>query len=194
MQLSDKQYDEVFNKIDTVDLQNYQLKLDLLDHIACSVEELMVEGQSFEDAARDVFNTFSTRHIKHIEYTTERLTMKNMKKHTKLFGILGLTMIVLGGVMKYLHLQGAAVILGIGVIVVVFGFFGSNTIETVKNMDSIKGRVVQIIGAIGAMFTLGGGFFKIMHLPGAGEMLIIGPVLLLIYFSFSAFLKTKVPQ
>ena len=194
MQLSDEQYDEVFEKIESVELQNYQLKLDLLDHIACSIEELMVEGQTFEEAANMIFNTFNRRHLKKIEYTTERLTMNNMKKHTRMLGILGLTFIVLGGVMKIQHLQGAAIMLGIGVLVTCIGFFGSNAVDTVKNLDSIKGKLVQIVGAIGAIFTLGGGFFKIMHLPGAGILLGVGPVLLLVYFSFSAFLRTKVPE
>ena len=79
-------------------------------------------------------------------------------------------------------------------IVTVFGFFGANAIDTVKNMDSLKGRLVQIIGAIGAMMTLGGGFLKLMHLPGAGQLLMFGPVLLMIYFSFSAYMRTKVPE
>ena len=90
MLLSDKQFESVQSQIETVELENYQLKLDLLDHIACSIEELMEEGQSFESASNDIFRTFSNRHIKRIEYTTERLTMNNMKKHTKIFGLLGL--------------------------------------------------------------------------------------------------------
>ena len=48
MLLSDKQFETVQSQIETVELENYQLKLDLLDHIACSIEELMEEGQSFE--------------------------------------------------------------------------------------------------------------------------------------------------
>jgi len=194
MRLSDSQFESIESQIEEVELGNYQLKLDLIDHIACTVEELMSEGQTFEDAASDVFRTFNIRHIKRIEYTTERLTEKDMKKRTAMLGLLGVGLSTVGSSMKILHLAGASVIFGLGILILVIGFFGSTAIDTLRNLDSLKGRAVQVVGALGAMATLAGGFLKIMHLPGPDYLLTAGPVLLLVYFSFSSFLRTKVPE
>jgi Fe2+ transport system protein B len=194
MRLSDSQFESLEKRVEEVELDNYQLKLDLLDHIACSIEELMHEGQEFEDAAEDVFKTFTARYIRRIEHTTERLIEENMKKRTAMLGIIGVGLTTVGASMKVLHLMGASVIFGLGILTLVFGFFGSNALDTIRNMDSLKGRAVQIIGALGAMATLVGGFLKIMHLPGAQPLLTAGPVILILYFSFSAFLRTKVPE
>ena len=100
MLLSDHQFEEVESRISLSNIDNYQLKLDLLDHIACSIEELMEEGETFEQAANNIFATFSERHIKRIEYTTERLTMNNMKKHTKMLGILGFSIMIVGSLLS----------------------------------------------------------------------------------------------
>jgi len=81
--------------------------------------------------------------------------------------------------------------MALGVLILGVGFFGSNANDTIRNLDGIKGKIVQLLGAIGALFTLTGGMFKLLHLPGASALLMVGPFLLLLYYSFSSFIKTK---
>lgn len=191
MQLSDKQLELVELKVHEAGLQNHELQVDLLDHIACMIEDMMENNHSFDQAFEQAFQTYNQRHLKRIEFTTRILTTSTMKKHTKILGIVGLVLATAGTSMKMLHLPGAAIILTLAAVVLALGFVGSNAMDTIKNLDNAKGKFVQIIGAIGALFTLAGGMFKLLHLPGAGILIIAGPALLIIYFSFSSFLRTK---
>ena len=74
MLLSDNQLEKVRSKILESGIQNYQLQLDLIDHIACSIEEQMQNGLSFENAVELIFKSFSSRQIRIIEHTTKILT------------------------------------------------------------------------------------------------------------------------
>jgi hypothetical protein len=191
MLLSDRQVEQVELRILESGLKNHQLHLDLVDHVCCSIEELMDSGLSFELAMPNVFQTYSRRHIRKIEYTTTILTTDTMKKRTKIIGIIGLIITIIGSTMKLYHLAGAYMVMVLGVTILGIGFFGSNAIDTIRNIDGKKGKVVQVLGAIGAFMTLTGGMFKILHLPGASVLLMGGPVLLLLYFSFSSYLRTR---
>jgi len=191
MLLSDRQVEHVELRILESGLRNHQLHLDLIDHICCSIEELMDDGLSFELAMPKVFQTYSHRYLRKIEYTTKILTTDAMKKHTKIIGIIGILFVITGSTFKLLHLPGASTTLALGVIVLGLGFFGSNTIDTVRNLEGTKGKIVQVIGALGALITLAGGMFKLLHLPGASALIMTGPVLLLLYFSFSSYLRTR---
>ena len=191
MLLSDRQVEIVGLRILESGLKNHQLHLDLIDHISCSIEELLDDGLSFELAMPKVFQTYSHIHIRKIEYTTKILTTDAMKKRTKIIGIIGLAITIIAATMKMLHLAGASITMVLGVTVLGIGFFGSNAIDTIRNMDGIKGKVVQVIGALGAFMTLTGGMLKLLHLPGASVLLMTGPILLLLYFSFSSYLRTR---
>ena len=194
MLLTEDQLKTVEDRILRSGLKHEQLHLDLTDHISCMTEEHMDKGDSFEKAIGKAFQSFPDRHIKQLEHTTNILTMETMKRHTKIIGIIGLGLTILGSTFKIMHLPGAAALLGIGVLVLGFGFFSSNARDTMRNLGTTKGKAVQVLGAIGAFLTLFGGLFKVLHLPGAGIMLMAGPFLLLLYFSFSSFLRTKMVE
>ena len=191
MLLSDKQLEYVEAMIMKSGLRNEQLKIDLLDHVACEIEEQIQAGKQFDLAVHAVFKEFSPSHIRRIEFEVAILTTEIMQKRTKIIGIIGLVITIIGSTMKMLHLAGSATTLAIGVAILGIGFFGSNAMDMIRNLEGVKGKVVQVIGALGALSTLSGGMFKLLHLPGALDLLMLGPFLLLIYFSFSTYLRTK---
>lgn len=194
MLLSDSQLEQVEKRILKSGLLNDQLKIDLLDHIACEIEESMNGGVGFNQAVELTFKVYSPRHIRKIEYEVEILTTNIMQKRTKIIGIIGLALTIIGSSMKMLHLAGSAITLTFGVAILGIGFFGSNVLDMIRNLDGIKGKIVQVIGGLGALFTLSGGLCKLLHLPGANVLLMTGPFLLLIYFSFSTYLRTKITE
>ena len=185
MLLSDRQFEIVQSKVLESGMKNHQLHLDLVDHISCYIEESMEEGSGFEQATQKIFRTYNHSLIKKIEYTTKILTTDTMKKHTKIIGITGLAITLIATTMKLMHLAGAFMIMVLGVAILGIGFFGSNALDTIRNLDTAKGKVVQVLGAIGAFLTLAGGMFKLLHLPGASVLLMAGPVFFtLILFIF----------
>jgi len=191
MLLSDEQMEYVEAMIQRSGLKNDQLRVDLIDHIACEIEEHVQEGEDFDRAVGKIFKAYSPRHIRRIEHEVEILTTEIMQKRTKIIGIIGLFMTTTGATLKLFHLAGAYMTMVVGVAILGIGFFGSNTLDMIRNLDSVKGKIVQVIGALGALMTLSGGMFKLLHLPGALVLLMTGPFLLLLYFSFSTFLRTK---
>ncbi len=191
MLLSDKQLKRVETILNDSNLKNFQLQIDLLDHIASFIEERMENGENFEESLNEVLKTYSPEHIKEIEHITYILTKDIMQKRTKILGIIGLLFTAAGVSMKIFHLAGAAVTMIVGVSILGIGFFGSNTVDTLRNIGTIKGKIVQLLGAFGAVITLSAAIFKVFHLPGSPVMSMIGPTLLIIYFSFSSFIKTR---
>ena len=194
MLLSDKQLEQVEKRVLESGLKNHQLQLDLIDHIACTIEEMVEKGETFDYALEITFKLFSQKQIMKIEHTTNILTKDLMRTHTKILGIIGLLIVTAGATLKVLHISGASLAMVFGVAVLGIGFFGSNAIDTIKNIETTKGRIVQLIGAFGAFLTITGGMLKLLHLPGALVLMISGPSLLLIYFSLSSFIRTRMVE
>ena len=178
------QIKQIENRISEASLKNTSLTIDILDHICCMIEDRLELGWDYIKAEKDVFRQMGVLQIQAIEQETENLTQNNitMKKRTKIIGLVSLILLVGGFIMKMLHLQGAAVTWGIGVLTAVFGFALFLTVDRFTYEQSSRGKILSIIGYLGsASFILGSGF-KLLHMPGAYYLTAIGGVVLLIYF------------
>ena len=109
-----------------------------------------------------------------------------------IFGFLGLTLLLTGGVLKLLHLPGSGITLLLSVIVINLGFLPFLFYRIHKKLDKRKPteyksqKLKYIFGIIGIALFLTASVFKILHLPGPNALL-IGAVLI-INFGYLPFL------
>ena len=108
-----------------------------------------------------------------------------MKKRTKIIGLTALALMLAGFTMKQLYLTGAAFTWGAGVLVAVFGFALFLTVDRYSYEKSSKGKVVSIVGFLGAASFLVGIGFKVLHWPIATDAMILGGMVLLVHFLMS---------
>ena len=185
--LDQQELNKIRNRVALAEVQNTSLSVDLVDHICCMIEERVEQGTNLETAEEEVFKEMGKVQLKSIEIETKLLTQNkySMKKRTKIIGLVAIFLMLAGFIMKMMHLQGAGVTWGVGVLVAVFGFALLLTVDRFSYEKTTRGKIVSLIGYLGsASFILGSGF-KLLRQPGSHYMIAIGGVILLIYFIVS---------
>ena len=121
----EEQYvDRIMYEIDGSTIRRKELKDDLVDHFCCLVEMDMKKGVGFDEAYQRAYKQTCPNGFDEIQRETVVLLnyklLMLMKRATFISGFLFSAMFVAGGVMKALHLQGAAMLLILGT----FGMLG----------------------------------------------------------------------
>ena len=138
-------------------------------------------------AENDVFRIMGILQLKAIDLETKYLTQNTfiMTTRTKIIGIVAITLMTAGFLMKSLHLQGAAVIWGLGILTSAFGFIILLFIDRFSYEETKFARINMFLGYLGASGIVLGYGFKLLHWPLATDMVFIGAFVLLIHFIFS---------
>ncbi|MDA3954334.1 MAG: hypothetical protein PF485_11870 [Bacteroidales bacterium] len=105
-----------------------------------------------------------------------------MKKFIYISGIILINLQLAGVIFKISHWPGAGVLLSLSVVLLVFLFFPIALITSYKQHKDKSQLHLYIIAYLTIAFTSLGMLFKIMHWPGARDMLIIGLILPFILF------------
>ncbi len=190
--LADDQINHIEERLALASLTNTSLSIDILDHLCCMIEERLDLGWEYQKAEKEVFGQMGVLQIQAIEQETNILTQNKliMKKRTKIIGLVALIVMTTGFTMKQLHLMGASVTWGVGVLTAVFGFALFLTIDRFSYEKTSIAKIASIIGFFGAgSFILGTGF-KLLHQPGSHYMIAIGGVILLVYYIINNFTST----
>jgi len=182
--LSQQELNKVKERVTLADVNNDSLSVDLVDHICCMVEERVELGMKLEIAENEVFKEMGEVQLKAIDIETKILTQNKftMKKRTRIIGIIALLLLVAGFTMKMMHLQGAGVIWGVGVLTAAFGFFLFSLIDRFSYEKSTMMKIATIIGYIGSVLLIIGLGLVLLKWPIAVYLAESGSVLLLIYF------------
>lgn len=185
--LAADQIKHIEDRLAHASLTNKSLTIDILDHICCMIEDRLELGTDYNQAEKEVFSQMGVLQIQAIEQETNILTQNKliMKKRTKIIGLTALALMLAGFTMKQLHLMGAGVTWGVGVLTAVFGFALFLTVDRFKYEASSKGKLVSIIGYLGAASFLLGLGLKVLHWPIATDAMISGGLVLLIHFLMS---------
>lgn len=160
------------------------LKDDLLDHLCCVIESKMSKGITFDKSLLEAVSELAPNGLKEIENQTIFLLNAKkimiMKKFMLLVGLLSLVTTCIGLMLRLLHFEGAVNITTTGLVifgVVFLPLFGVNHLR-----ESINSRLTEkfrlIIGLLSIMIISIGVTFKMLHLFGANELLILGLALL----------------
>lgn len=189
--LSKLQIDLIRGDIRQSGVEMRELEDDLLDHVCCALEH-EDEKLSFEDIYQRVKETLFTEGYRKIqEETTYLLTLKykKMKKTMNSLGIAGSLMLLIGSILKVLHLMGANETILLGGIVLVLGYLPFMLALSMKHTDSLSGKVRNISGYIGAAAIITGVVFNILHLYPA-KILMLGGIGIFLIIFLPLFLKS----
>ena len=108
--------------------------------------------------------------------------MESRLARTKIIGYVAAGLMITGFVFKMLHLFGAGVIWGSGVLTASFGFTLLLTIDRFSYEQTSGQKLAGVVGYLGAASVLFGFGVRLLHWPIAGHLIATGGFILLIYF------------
>jgi len=177
--LSSEQVDFIADEVENSEIDSDELKEDLIDHLCCAVEDYMIEGMSFDEAYGKAYQSVCPNGFGEIyEETLLLLSTKKiilMKKLLYLSGFVTTTFITTSYLFKALHLPGAAILLGISMILLVLVLLPLFLLHFFKKEFSqyMSYKMKYIFGFLGMALFITSIFFKLMHLQGAEAILLI---------------------
>ena len=178
MKLSKREEEKVLMYLEGAGLSFQPLLNEMFDHIITDIEGRMEEGASFDRAFTSVITEIPQNHFMHVQQETME-TIKKRFTLSRVFTFLFLGLIILASLFKFLHLPGAGQLM-IGSFLMVAVSLLISSISGVFLNITRKGTLWVLTLIIGVLVLLGGFSFKIFHLPGAGMLVVIAVLLLLI--------------
>ena len=188
MRLSSEQIAIIRTYIDKSTISIDSLKDDLVDHLCCVVEIKIERGGVFDMALREALYELAPDGLNEIQHETVFLLNSTkiilMKKVMYSIGLLSAMVFVLGWAFGIMHLPGATELSIYGFLTFVFIFLPMLALDHYKlNIrwalsDKLKFGLGFASGIIVALSVV----FKLMHLSGAQELLIIGTALFVFGF------------
>jgi hypothetical protein len=172
------------------DVENARITLshladELIDHICCEVERQMSDGKSFEDAYELVKGQTGIKVLQKIQESTQYLIDKKyrrMKMTMKITGNVSLAILGLSTIMKLFHWPGASILMMIGFVILCLVFFPAAIYANYKEVKIKASKVLHLSILIGGILFMFGVLFKVQHLVGSTNLLIVGWVILLFIF------------
>lgn len=195
-ELKEQDIERIEQRVLKTQLKNQTLQIDLVDHICCMIEERVNKGLKLKMAEEQVLNEIGEVQIKAIDIETTFLTQNKitMTKRTKILGMVALVLLAIGLAFKLLHLPGAGITWGLGILISAFGFALSLMFDGFKYQKSKGIRTATILGYIGAAPLVLGFGFKLLNWPIAGDLIAIGGFVLLIYFFLNSLFKNQTKE
>jgi hypothetical protein len=153
------------------------LREELIDHICCDVEREMKQGLSFEHAFAKMQGIIGNKGLKKIQENTLLLIDKKyriMKKTMKVSGLISMSLMTIGAILKILHLPAGGPLLCISFTLMSFVFLPA-ALYVMKKEITMKGsRFIYAVALLGGIPLLFGILFKVQHYPGANILLLFG--------------------
>ena len=147
---------------------------EMVDHVACDIEKQMEQGQSFEDALQRVIHHIPKDQLQ----TIQREAMETIRKRFILSR--GLTfataaLFFISILFKLMHLQFTDELLLISFGCMATALLVSTFSGIYSNHD--KKGALRILGVVsGIILSLVGYSFKMLHLPGADQLIVLGVI------------------
>ena len=175
LQLSDEQIAFIEEDLERRGIEMKELRLNLLDHICCIMEQEMKVGDDFKSFYHLTLKKFYKKELKEIEKETKLLIKHKyyytMKKSINISGMISSLGFITGGILKYFHLPGAGLMLIIAF--ASFALFFLPLAIWIKSTDkpNFSNRFQLVLGLLVAVAAVLGTLFKIMHWPWANIMM-----------------------
>jgi len=185
MSLSESEYiKNIASRIEQSGIEDESLKIDLMDHICCLIEEKVTCGMAFERAFEEAMGIFKTSKLAAIKEETEFLTKSNiiMKKRTIIIGIVAVVIILAGIILKVNHMTGANITLILGWATLAFGFVLSSLFDRFQYINDTVTKWWHLIGHSGLIILIVGIALKILHQPGGNIAVGVGVIMLALGF------------
>jgi hypothetical protein len=175
-ELTEPQIDLISAYIKQHGVAHDELHDDLLDHVCTSIENLMDQGHSFEDAFQQTIKLFGPGGLKQVQQQTFNLLTEmneNMKKVTFTFGLTSTFLLLAGTIFKLMHWPFASMMIVLGTAMLCLVYLPIILWHKIKESPGDE-TLMHILGFIGLTGTAVGVLFKIMHWPGTAVMLFGG--------------------
>ena len=158
---------------------------EMVDHICCSIEPDLEKGISFETSYYNLMDTIESSTLKNVQHQTllsTNLKFQNMKKLMIVLGTLSAFFLSAGSILKLFHIPPATLLLLLGTVIAIFGFFPMFFYTSYKEQLEKKNILLSIIGYLTISFLMIGVLFRLNHWPGATKALLLGELFLLLLF------------
>lgn len=179
-ELNNKQVELISREIDKRGLTYTLLKIELLDHLCCEIENQMEEGLSFKKSFDTILKSIAPDRIEELQEETLLLINKKyrfMKKLMYVLGIISPILVITGALFKMYHLQGAGIVLTLGIASMALFFLPMFIMFQIKDTREKELKVnyaLYFTGLLSGIVFLLGNLWKIQHWPGAGLLLTLG--------------------
>ncbi len=170
MELSQRQVEQVEERLRSAGIDSEGVFLSLLDHVCCAIEERLEHGKDFDRAFEESFSVFGEFGLLRIQQeTTILLNQKThiMKPITFISGLSCSLLLIAGTVFKMLHWPGANMLVLAGVLFLLVLFLPNYFLERIRLEQTRMGLMAQLAAWIGGTALLLGTTFKMMHWPFA---------------------------
>jgi len=183
MKLSTEQRAMLRNFLTSQGLTFNPLLEEMLDHISSDVEDRMRDGLSFDDAWHQTRTDIPENHLQNIQIETMETINKRFSV-SRALSILALVLIFGGTAFKILHLAGASELLLLS-FAAMAGSFLSGTVSGIYFHKEKKGAARILSLMAGTLLLLAAYTFRIMHWPGADQLVMLGVGVSLLAFLFN---------
>jgi hypothetical protein len=172
MNLSEQQIAEVRQFLQSSGLTFKPLLEEMMDHITSDLEERINAGSTYEAAWSQAISELPEDHFKHIQQETME-TINKQFNLSRMLSIATLGLLLTAALFKMMHLAGAGWVL----------LSALTTLAALLTVSSLSGvfmnkgkegafRVMAIVA--GTVLMLLGVAFKLLHLPGADQLIAVG--------------------
>jgi hypothetical protein len=188
MSLTKDQVETIKNFVSRNNITLPTLRDDLVDHLCCEIEVLMLEGKNFDASLRQAVYNLSPHGLSFIQQRTFFLLdgkiMINMRKLTFIIGSLSAMSMSFGWLLKVLAFPGVGnPFFGLGAAAFLMLFLPLLAINYFRRNTKPMTHKLKMMFGVVSVFFLGIAFLaRIMHLPGADEVLWAGGIVFIFGF------------
>lgn len=204
MSLSVEQISIIRKVVEKGQVTTTSLKDDLIDHLCCEVEFLFNKGCSFEESLELALYELAPKGLKEIQRETNILLQTkmeiNMKRITYLTGLITAMTMSLGWVLKILKFGGVANMLfafgAFGFVALFLPLLAYNYFKS-SGEKKWSEKLRLTTGMLSVILTGLALLARIMHLPGADEVLMAGGMVFtfgFLPFLFFGFYQKSISQ
>jgi hypothetical protein len=184
MKLTKEQKQRIREYLERQGLLFKPLQDEMVDHLGCDLELRMAEGHSFDIAWSQVTGEIGDNHFTQIQ-TEIMETINKRFNWSQGLSLLALGMLLISTVFKILHLQFTDVMLILSLILLAASLLTTSLSGVFLNRG--KQGAARVLGMIaGILLMLTGYAFKLLHLPGADQILVTAVGVLIVTFVANA--------
>ena len=156
---------------------------EMCDHLACDIENRMKAGLSYKDSWAQVANEFPEDHFKIIQQETMETINKRFSL-SRAFTYVALSTLLLALAFKIMHLQFADELLLVSFAALTVSLLVSSVSGIYLNRE--KKGALRVMGVVvGTILLLSGYTFRILHLPGADQLVMAGVIVSIVAMLFN---------
>ena len=177
MELTKSEKQKIRDYLEQQGLYFKPLQDEMVDHLGCDLELRMSEGKPFDQAWLQITSEIGENHFQNIQ----RETMETINKRftwSQGLSFLALGLLLVSMLFKVMHFPLAGELL-----ILSFGFIGASLLTTSLNgvfLNRGKQGAARILSMVaGVIILLVGYAFKVLHMPGADQLILFAVVVLI---------------